>query len=965
MSKPSIALAATGRLLFGLVCCCLLLHGGTAPAAEAPPPHRPLHVVSDDNYPPYLFRNSDGKVEGYLVDIWALWERKTGVRANLTATNWAEAQRMIKDGEADVIDMIYRTPPREPLYDFSPPYADLPVAIYTDPSIGGINSTSTLKGFEIGVQAGDACIDTLTGSGITTLVQYRNYNELIAAARRAEIKVFCLDEIPANFYLYKAKAQNDFRQAFVLYTGQFHRAVRKGDAATLRLVQQGMTAITPVEEAALRKKWFGTPLNVSLYGRYLGWGLLSVLAAGTVLLVWNLTLRRQVGAKTAIVTSTLAELRKAHQATEEAKDNLTATLQAIPDLLFEFDIAAHYVDIFASQERLLASPRHSLIGKHVTDILPAAAAGTVLEAIAGAARSGSDYGRQICLDVDGKVRWFELSATRKQSTTAAHPHVLVLSRDVTQRREAEEILLQAREAALQAERDKHFRALFSAAPVALVYTRGKLVESINQRFVSLFGYQEEDISVLDDWWSLAYPDPAYRQWVQQTWQAAVERASNTGGAVESLEYRVTCKDKRQLDLLIGGQVLEGGLIATFIDITPLRAAEAAMKDAKEAADAANAAKSSFLANMSHEIRTPMNAILGYARTLKKTPLQSGQVDRLEKIEGAGKHLLAIINDILDISKIEAGKLELENTAFQLGSVFDYVHSLIAEPAEARGLRITMTCDDVPPLLQGDPTRLRQSLLNLASNAVKFTETGSICLKARLLERSGDTLLVRFEVHDTGKGIPPENLAELFQPFKQVDASITREYGGTGLGLAITQRLARLMGGDAGVASTPGIGSTFWFTARLGTANSPACAVTPVSFAAEETIRRRHHGARILLVEDDPVNREVALDLVGETGLHMDMAENGREAVDRASDTDYALILMDMQMPVMGGLEATTLIRRLPGRSTTPIIAMTANAFDEDKERCLKAGMNDFITKPVVPEILFDTLLRWLTHPHAP
>jgi PAS domain S-box-containing protein len=597
MSKPSIVLAAAGRLLFKLIFCLGLLHGLAAPAADTPP-HRPIHVVSDDNYPPYLFRNSEGKVEGYLVDIWTLWERKTGVRANLTATNWAEAQRMIRDGEADVIDMIYQTPPREPLYDFSPPYADLPVAIYTDPSISGINSVSTLKGFQIGVQAGDACIDTLAGSGITTLVQYRNYTDLITAAMRQEIKVFCLDEVPANFYLYQAKAQDRFRQAFKLYTGQFRRAVRKGDAATLRLVAQGMSAITADEEAALRKKWFGTPLDVSQYGRYLGWGLLSLLAAGAVLLIWNLTLRRQVSAKTATVTRTLAELRKAHQATEEARESLTATLQAIPDLLFELDIDGRYVDVFANQEDLLASPRQELIGKHVTDVLPAEAASTALEAIAGAARSGSDYGRVIRLDLDGKAHWFELSATRKHSAAAALPRVLVLARDVTPRKEAEEILLQAREAALLTERDKHFRTLFNAAPVALLYVRGDVIESINQRFVALFGYREEDVSVQNDWWFRAYPDPAYRQGVQQTWQAAVERARNTGGNVESLEYRVTCKDKRQLDLLIGGQVLEDGLIATFTDITPLKAAEAAMKEAKEAADAANTAKSSFLANMS-------------------------------------------------------------------------------------------------------------------------------------------------------------------------------------------------------------------------------------------------------------------------------------------------------------------------------------------------------------------------------
>lgn len=1324
------------------------------PAGAAQARATELHVVTDDNFPPFVYRDAEGRVVGYTVDFWQRWQARTGIPVRLSTVQWSEAQAMLLRGEADVIDLIYHTPEREALYDFSEPYIRLPVAVFAHQSILGLTDLSSLRGFEVGVQDGDACISQLQAGGITTLKRFPNYQALIDAAVASEIKLFCADQYPADFYLYQRGLHREFMQVMKLAAGEARWAVRKGDQASFDVVAQGMTLVSDEERAELLRKWMGERFD------WHGWVRpLMITSGGAVLLalgllLWVRVLRSQVQART-------REL-------ELERRTLQLVFDTIPDLMWLKDPQGQYVAFNNRFQAFCGRTESELVGRTDFDYAPA----DVAEAFRAGDRQallmkGETLRTEetICFASDGHVERVETIKTALYDDQGMLRGVLGIARDVTAMLDARDHLQHALERLQRAERLVHLgdweldlvtgamhwskqmyailalqrlaapslddllavmcpedRADFAAAcervkntekqgrricrlpaqdgtirhvefrfeplntgsrtqsifgtvqditeqivtvqelqarqqiftaiaeqatdSIALVDPgTGRFVE-FNQASHTNLGYSAEEfarirVSDID-----AHYDPeviqqyfaqmltpagltlesrhrhrdgslrdvrisargitlqgklymaaiwsditeakrqaeelqAYRTQLEQR---VLERTSELEATAESLRIaneeqqavfdaasvgivlvrsRVVLRCNKRLEELLGydpgelvgqttrnwyqdeptfveigesmalqvsqGEVFireielvrkdgsqfwarirvqatehchpEKGLAGIIEDVSVEREALARLQYARELAEEAARAKSNFLANMSHEIRTPMNAILGMTHLALKTELDRRQRDYLDRIYTSGKHLLDIINDILDLSKIEAGKLSLERTEFSVETLMQKIGSLIGEKAADKGLELIFEIDPaVPAWLLGDPLRLSQVLLNYANNAVKFTEQGEVHVQIRVAREKGSQIELYFSVRDTGIGMTEAQQARLFTPFEQADTSTTRQYGGTGLGLSISRSLVDMMKGEVGLTSRPGEGSTFWFTAWLDRAvnrvaytaprpdlrgmrvlvvddnhdarevisqmllhmqfdteavadgeaairaveeadqagrafrlicldqrmpgmdglqtaqrirelalesqpsflmithlgrNSMAeeasrCGIReviakpvtpsdlfdgivrtlhagqfepqslPAEHPADNARLARLAGARVLLVEDNEINQQVACEMLAEAGLLVEVADNGLIALNRFRDGEtFDLVLMDMQMPVMDGLQATREILALPGVTDLPIVAMTASVMPEDRDRCLEVGMCDFLGKPIDPDLLWDTLLRWI------
>ncbi len=645
------------------------------------------------------------------------------------------------------------------------------------------------------------------------------------------------------------------------------------------------------------------------------------------------------------------EIRLINEKVQNWNTHHKAFLDAIPDLMFRFDTQGTYLDFHVKKENEIdmIAPPEKLIGKNIFDVLPKANAEILYKYITHAIKTGESQTFVDELEMPQGLQYYEC----RVAAVNGKNEVLAIIRNITKRKRAEMEILES-EARLN---ETQQIARVGSWKINLV--QNQIYWS--KETYNLFGIKPTDTPPTEkNFLEIVHPED--RRLLKQALTRIVKE-----GVENSVEIRNILPDGSHIHILVRGvPIFKDGkvvkVIGTLFDITERKKFEEDLKKAKEKAEELARVKELFLANTSHEIRTPMNAIVGVTELFKKTQLTSQQLEYLMIIEESAANLLNIINDILDISKIDSNKLSLEKTSFILKDVIISVIKTSMIRADEKNISLKYFCAprDERIVLIGDSLRLGQVLLNLVNNAIKFTREGSVELLLSLVEETAENCRIKFEVKDTGIGIPHEKLETIFNEFNQADISTTRLYGGTGLGLSISQKLVALMGGQMNVESKPGIGTSFYFTLNFD--KELTSETEGKTNDKQEAQGATLSGIRILLVEDQEFNQFVAKKLLEILDATIDIASNGKIAIKKLSENNYDIILMDIQMPVMDGIEATSFIRKhmTQPKSEIPIIALTAHALKGDDQKYIALGMDGYLSKPFKSADLSKVILKTLS-----
>jgi PAS domain S-box-containing protein len=789
-----------------------------------------LTVVSDDNYPPYIFRDDQGNLQGILVDQWKLWEQKTGIKAKLIATDWNLAQSLMEEGKADVIETIFDTPHRRTLYLFSKPYVKIDVPVFYHKSLSGISNTSTLQGFSIGVKAGDACVDELKKAGLQFFQEFTSYQKVVEAASDGQIKVFCIDRDPALFLLNKHKLEHNFLEGFVLYSGEFHRAVAKDHQELLNLVEKGFASISKEEFEAINKKWKGTPLGNSLSLKYLIYALL-VAAAIALFFVGNWWLLRQrVRART-------LELQKTYTKLSESE--------------------AHY----------------KLLVQNAIEAIYVVYDGTIL------------YGNQSFAD---------LAEIPVEQVVGAKLFSFLKPEDV--------------EFARHRYKQIESGTLFSGRREAQMITKKGTIKWVLVNSVAIHWNQKRAVlSFASDITEIKQVEEDLR--------------------IQNHEYQALNEEYISLNEQLQHT------------IDQMQRVNETLKTTKAQAELSDRLKTAFLANISHEVRTPLNGIVGFAELLtqesltpEKTKAYFGQIDQ------NSQRLLNTVTDIVDASLLQTQQVKLYPTAFNFHTFIKELcqgfEASLLPHQHTFSLAFDPKADELT--IEADQTKLKQIVRHLLENARKFTPSGSIQVGYSLNDSR-----IEVTIKDSGIGIAETHLQAVFEPFTQVETQDSTKTSGSGLGLTLSKGLAELMGGYLRLESILGQGTTVFLGLPIKPAQN-SIANKPLATKPKELPKQL---LKVLLAEDENSNFEFVKMALQGTDVHLFHATNGAVAVEMVkTHPNFNLVLMDIKMPVMDGVEALYAIRQF--NPSLPVVALTAYAMAHDEDRIRNAGFDDYYLKPI-------------------
>ncbi|GAB6038073.1 hypothetical protein JCM15519_26320 [Fundidesulfovibrio butyratiphilus] len=806
-------------LAWAVFCACAAFASTVGHGLQGQDLPRSITVVLDDNYPPYVFRNDKGELQGILVDEWRLWEARTGVRVKLEATNWDKVQRIMAAGEADVIDTLFKTPEREALYDFSKPYVTLEVPIFFHKDISGLRDTSSLKGFTVGVKTGDSGVNVLKAQGVTTVQEYDSYAEVIEAAARHDIRVFLIDRPPALYYLYKRNLADEFRVGFVLYSGQFHRAVRKGRAALLDLVETGFERISPREREAIENRWMGAPVaNPTVLRRFLyaGVGFAFVVVA---LVIFNATLRRRVRQKTAQLANLVEDLGRS-----EAQFRLLVTFMPVPIVLSSPEGQAVFIN-----ERFLslfgyAKEEVDTMEKWLERAFPdPARRAAQLETIrknklllqSDRAHTQLDELRVACKDGS-------LSVVEVHGTMLGENELLVFI-DVTERKRAEDDLRR---------QEEYFRLLIETSPLsmAVVDLRDRSTRA-NAKFTEILGYTPDEVDTLDKWWENVHPDPQTREECMGMFREQLAASRNGSNPIPSFEAEVTAKDGMTKTIEFHLSRIGELVMVMFVDLTERKRMQEMLIQTEKMVTVAGLA-----AGMAHEINNPLSGILQSSQVVLRRLTSDSPINRqaaqkagfsfeslqdylrmrevvsmVESVRTAAMRAAQIVSSMLDLSrsnesvgapadmnKLLDKSVELCSTDYDLKKKYDFRH-----------VSIERDYDLSLPQVQCSPIQMQQVFMNLLKNSAQAMAEASqpdgVPRKILLRTRNLAGEKVRVEVRDNGPGMTETIRRKVFEPF-----FTTKPPGvGTGLGLSVSYFI--ITNGHKGaitVESAPGKGAGF-------------------------------------------------------------------------------------------------------------------------------------------------------------